>query len=153
MSDILSLHSPFNSMLNDVAEHFGHHITYVENCTEEWYFDLLGNLNEEGKSEFWHEVNHLMERFDSSKVKLQPRQNYAEQRKYLMKKQNKWLVMCIVRLLRLPWISSYSHSTYYCNDLIIRNQRHFSAFILHHFLPCKSCLHIVRNHKINCSCL
>ena len=108
MSDILSLHSPFNSMLNDVAEHFGHHITYVENCTEEWYFDLLGNLNEEGKSEFWHEVNHLMERFDSSKVKLQPRQNYAEQRKYLMKKQNKWLVMCIVRLLRLPWISSYS---------------------------------------------
>ena len=83
MDGILSLRNKFNSLLNDAANYFGFNRMYVEACSSEFHFDRTGYLNDEGMSEFWKEVDELIECFDMKKIKMLPRVDKKEKKEYI----------------------------------------------------------------------
>ena len=59
---------------------------YIESCSSEYLFDKIGNLTNEGKAEYWNEVNKLVEKFDCRKIKLLPKVDEREKRQYFERK-------------------------------------------------------------------
>ena len=88
-SAIMGLCVMFNSIMNDAAEHFGFNCLYVEGCNTETLYDCTGNLNDYGKVTFWCEVNDLIEKFDSDKVKLKPKKYEKEIARHMKRKANR----------------------------------------------------------------
>ena len=73
MQLIAQLRSCYNLIVNDAAQHFGFNRMYIESCSSEYLFDKIGNLTNEGKAEYWNEVNKLVEKLDCRKIKLLPK--------------------------------------------------------------------------------
>ena len=82
MQGILELRSRYNSIVNDMAAHFGFNRLYIELYNGEYYYDRMGNLTNEGKSEYWNEVNKLIEKFGCRKIKLMPKIDEKEKHDY-----------------------------------------------------------------------
>ena len=87
MHGAMTLRRKFNTMLNDAANHFGFNHMYIEACTREAQYDLMGNPNNEGKVDFWEEINNLIKKFDKKKLKLLPRREEDDRRRYSTKKR------------------------------------------------------------------
>ena len=85
----MGLRIMFNSIMNDAAEHFSFNCLYVEGCNTETLYDWMGNLNDYGKVTFWREVNDLIEKFDSDKVKLEPKKYEKEIARHMKRKANR----------------------------------------------------------------
>ena len=83
MEGIMSLRKKFNSILNDAAEHYGYHRLFIEGCCSEFHYNRMGYLNNQGKSDFWKEVNNLLEKFDCRKINLLPKVDDNEKEDYL----------------------------------------------------------------------
>ena len=62
----------FNEAMNNTAANHEHYIMNAMSCTRKHHFDICGNLSDAGKSVFWRELDHLMERFDRNEIKLMP---------------------------------------------------------------------------------
>ena len=68
-----ALRRKFNDILNESAARLNHHVMNISNCSSPDHFDQFSNLTHKGKSEFWNEVDNLIERFDQRKITLQPK--------------------------------------------------------------------------------
>ena len=73
---LFTLRGKFNAILEERltdgnAEN--HYIMSIEVDHNE--FDLVGNLTQSGSTQFWHEVNRAMQKFDADNITLQLRKN------------------------------------------------------------------------------
>ena len=59
---------------------------YIESCSSDYLYDHMGNLTNEGKAEYWVEVNKLIEHFDCRKIKLLSQVNEKEKQEYWVHK-------------------------------------------------------------------
>ena len=66
------LQSKFNDTLNDAVTKIDQYILTVNSCNTYEDFNKKGNLSDKGMNGFWSEVDDLIQRFESGKVKLKP---------------------------------------------------------------------------------
>ena len=69
---LLKLRAKFNDALNDAVAKTEHRILTIRSCNSYDHFDRHGNLSSKGKNYFWMELDELIERYESNKVKLFP---------------------------------------------------------------------------------
>ena len=69
----VNLMSKFNGILNEAVARQNNHVMVIRSCNTLEHFDKWGNLSVKGKVTFWHEMDDLMERFDSNKIQLMPK--------------------------------------------------------------------------------
>ena len=73
MAKMCTLHGKFNDLLNDLAAKKNNRILSIRSLNSQHYFDARGNLSRAGKEAFWWELDNLIQKFESNKVKLLPR--------------------------------------------------------------------------------
>ena len=73
MANICSLRNKFNDLLNETASHTEGKILFIKTCDNPDCFDHFGNLSSKGKRAFRIEVDDLIKKFDTNKVKLMPK--------------------------------------------------------------------------------
>ena len=72
MQKICDLRLRFNDSLNDATAKIQQHILTINSCSSYDHFDKRGMLSLFGKTNFWNEVDSLLQRFDMHKIKLLP---------------------------------------------------------------------------------
>ena len=72
MGHITQLRNKFNDALNNAVAKTGQHILTVNSCYSYEDFDCDGNLSSKGRKSFWLEIDELLQRFDTDKIKLWP---------------------------------------------------------------------------------
>ena len=80
MANICSMKTKYNELLNEVVAHFEYNILCIRSCRSPDDFDIRGSLSSKGKSNFWWELNELIEKFEMGKVKLLPRPSFDHRR-------------------------------------------------------------------------
>ena len=70
----LALKNRFNDVLNDATAKINQYILTINSCNAYEHYNKHGMLSLHGKSAFWFELDDLLERFDSIRVKLLPNQ-------------------------------------------------------------------------------
>ena len=75
LDELYSLRAKFNDALNDAAAKYSYNIATINSCNTDSHFDHLGRLSAKGKTDFWYELDDLLERFDHKDVKLLPNPN------------------------------------------------------------------------------
>ena len=73
MESIVSLRSKFNNVLNNAAINAGCSILNIDACDSGNHFDLMGKLNHFGQFVYWKQMNHILENFDKTKIRLDPK--------------------------------------------------------------------------------
>ena len=78
LASISALRSKFSSLLNECAAKQDNKIMHLRSCCTIYDFNNLGNLTPKGKTQLWHEVDDILERFenpayDRVPITLQPR--------------------------------------------------------------------------------
>ena len=86
MCVVIDYRKRYNSIVNDAAVHFGYNRMYIESCSSDYLYDCMGNLTNEGKAEYWVEVNKWIERFDCRKIKLLSQVDEKEKQEYWARK-------------------------------------------------------------------
>ena len=72
MEAVCSLRSKFNDIVSSVTAKHDNHLLQIRSCISPDHFDQFGNLSSKGKFEFWYEMDQLIQRFDTHKIKLLP---------------------------------------------------------------------------------
>ena len=67
-----SLRAGFNDALNDVVAKIGHYMLTINSCNSYEHYDRAGKLSISGKTNFWCELDELIDRFDANRIKLLP---------------------------------------------------------------------------------
>ena len=72
MESVCSLRSKFNKILSCAAAKYDNYLLQIKSCISPDHFDSVGNLSSKGKSNFWYEMDELIQKVDTNKVKLIP---------------------------------------------------------------------------------
>ena len=76
-----------NDALNDAVAKINQHILTINTCSPYEHFNHKGLLSIHGKSNFWQELDGLMERFNKNKIKLLPNPKNPPQPRSAIPKQ------------------------------------------------------------------
>ena len=72
LDKVFSLRAKFNDALNDAVIEIDQHMLTINSCNSLSHFDRWGKLTHRGQTDFWEEIDELLERFDIGKIKLLP---------------------------------------------------------------------------------
>ena len=73
MAKMCTLCGKFNDLLNNSAAKKNNRILSIRSLNSHQNFDARGSLSRAGKDAFWWELDDLIQKFESNKVKLLPR--------------------------------------------------------------------------------
>ena len=62
----------FNDALNEAVAQIDQKMLTITACNSYAHFDQYGNLSVRGKSDYWQELDELLDEFDRRKIKLLP---------------------------------------------------------------------------------
>ena len=68
----LKLRNKFNDALNDAVAKIDHYLLTVNSCNAYEDYSHKGDLSDKGKLAYWLEIDDLIHRFNTDKIKLLP---------------------------------------------------------------------------------
>ena len=72
LDTIFSFRSKFNDSLNDAARKIEQKMLTINSCNTSAHYDRWGQLTIRGETDYWKELDELVEKFDLDKIKLRP---------------------------------------------------------------------------------